>query len=184
MASEPALDIVGALRARDRSRELVVIGEAGQEQRFADATPGLPLRYVCLARRTPGYRRNVRSTRRRLGQRPRVGGGRPGAGASPNWPQATPESGIPFGFGLVRTFVGRTFIQPTNTIRQLGIRLKLNPLREVIAGSGWSSTLDRAWQHQRALIRMLREAGPPSARISSPGGGPASTASISPPAPS
>ena len=45
------------------------------------------------------------------------------------------ESGIPFGQGLVKNaYVGRTFIQPSQTIRQLGIRLKLNPLREVIRG--------------------------------------------------
>ena len=45
------------------------------------------------------------------------------------------ESGIPFGQGLVKnSYVGRTFIQPTQTIRQLGIRLKLNPLKHVIRG--------------------------------------------------
>src|SRR6202030_4770875 len=44
-------------------------------------------------------------------------------------------SGIPFGQGLVKnSYVGRTFIQPSQTIRQLGIRLKLNPLKEVIRG--------------------------------------------------
>src|SRR5699024_12636952 len=44
-------------------------------------------------------------------------------------------SGIPFGQGLTKNaYVGRTFIQPSQTIRQLGIRLKLNPLREVIRG--------------------------------------------------
>ena len=45
------------------------------------------------------------------------------------------ESGITFAHGLVKNaYVGRTFIQPTQTLRQLGIRLKLNPLREVING--------------------------------------------------
>src|SRR6185436_7911834 len=45
------------------------------------------------------------------------------------------ESGIPYGVGLVKNaYVGRTFIQPSQTIRQLGIRLKLNPLRNVIKG--------------------------------------------------
>ena len=44
-------------------------------------------------------------------------------------------SGIPYGQGLVKnSYVGRTFIQPSQTIRQRGIRLKLNPLRDVIAG--------------------------------------------------
>src|SRR5699024_1046421 len=46
------------------------------------------------------------------------------------------ESGIPFAQGLTKNaYVGRTFIQPSQTIRQLGIRLKLNPLREVSRGS-------------------------------------------------
>src|ERR1700748_3523432 len=41
------------------------------------------------------------------------------------------ESGIPYGQGLMKNpYVGRTFIQPSQTIRQLGIRLKLNPLKE------------------------------------------------------
>ena len=63
---------------------------------------------------------------------------------------ATPRSGIPYGIGLVKNaYVGRTFIQPSQTIRQLGIRLKLNPLREVIArqAAGRGRRLDRARQH-------------------------------------
>ena len=59
-------------------------------------------------------------------------------------------SGIPYGQGLVKnSYVGRTFIQPSQTIRQLGIRLKLNPLRDVIAGqaAGGGRRLDRPRQH-------------------------------------
>ena len=45
------------------------------------------------------------------------------------------ESGIPFGQGFVKNaYVGRTFIQPSQTLRQLGIRLKLNPLTHTIRG--------------------------------------------------
>src|SRR6202041_577013 len=44
-------------------------------------------------------------------------------------------SGIPYGQGLVKnSYVGRTFIQPSETIRQRGVRLKYNPLREAIGG--------------------------------------------------
>jgi amidophosphoribosyltransferase len=71
-------------------------------------------------------------------------------------------SGIPYGSGLVKnSYVGRTFIQPSQTIRQLGIRLKLNPLREVIRGKRLvvvDDTIVRG-NTQRALVRMLREAG-------------------------
>jgi amidophosphoribosyltransferase len=72
------------------------------------------------------------------------------------------ESGIPYGQGLVKNaYVGRTFIQPSQTIRQLGIRLKLNPLRDVIRGKRLVVVDDSIVRGntQRALVRMLREAG-------------------------
>jgi amidophosphoribosyltransferase len=68
--------------------------------------------------------------------------------------------------------VGRTFIQPSDTIRQLGIRLKLNPLKSVVAGKRLVVIDDSIVRGntQRALIRMLREAGAAEihVRISSP----------------
>ena len=72
------------------------------------------------------------------------------------------ESGIPYGQGLTKNaYVGRTFIQPSQTIRQLGIRLKLNPLKEVIRGKRLIVVDDSIVRGntQRALVRMLREAG-------------------------
>ncbi|HEY3003505.1 MAG TPA: amidophosphoribosyltransferase, partial [Kribbellaceae bacterium] len=83
------------------------------------------------------------------------------------------ESGIPYGAGLVKNaYVGRTFIQPSQTIRQLGIRLKLNPLREVIEGKRLVVVDDSIVRGntQRAVVRMLREAGAAEVhvRISSP----------------
>ncbi|HMC69721.1 MAG TPA: phosphoribosyltransferase family protein, partial [Mycobacteriales bacterium] len=82
-------------------------------------------------------------------------------------------SGIPYGTGLVKNaYVGRTFIQPSNTIRQLGIRLKLNPLRSAIAGKRIVVVDDSIVRGntQRAIVRMLREAGATEVhvRISSP----------------
>jgi amidophosphoribosyltransferase len=71
-------------------------------------------------------------------------------------------SGIAYGQGLMKNaYVGRTFIQPSQTIRQLGIRLKLNPLKEVIRGKRLIVVDDSIVRGntQRALIRMLREAG-------------------------
>ncbi|MBE7189017.1 amidophosphoribosyltransferase, partial [Jatrophihabitans endophyticus] len=83
------------------------------------------------------------------------------------------ESGIPYGTGLTKnSYVGRTFIQPSQTIRQLGIRLKLNPLRDVIRGKRLVVVDDSIVRGntQRALVRMLREAGAVEVhvRISSP----------------
>lgn len=83
------------------------------------------------------------------------------------------ESGIPFAQGLVKnSYVGRTFIQPTQSLRQLGIRLKLNPLRDVIDAKRLIVIDDSIVRGntQRALVRMLREAGAAEVhvRISSP----------------
>ena len=70
------------------------------------------------------------------------------------------------------SYVGRTFIQPSQTIRQLGIRLKLNPLREIIEGKRIIVVDDSIVRGntQRAIVRMLREAGAREihVRISSP----------------
>ncbi|HQY34903.1 MAG TPA: amidophosphoribosyltransferase, partial [Actinotalea sp.] len=83
------------------------------------------------------------------------------------------ESGIRYAQGLTKNaYVGRTFIQPSQTLRQLGIRLKLNPLREVIRGQRLVVVDDSIVRGntQRALVRMLREAGAAEVhvRISSP----------------
>jgi amidophosphoribosyltransferase len=82
-------------------------------------------------------------------------------------------SGIPYGQGLVKnSYVGRTFIQPSQTIRQRGIRLKLNPLRDVIAGQRIVAVDDSIVRGntQRAIVTMLREAGAAEVhfRVSSP----------------
>ena len=82
-------------------------------------------------------------------------------------------SGIPYGIGLVKnSYVGRTFIQPSQTIRQLGIRLKLNPIPDVIEGKRLVVVDDSIVRGntQRALVKMLREAGAAEVhvRISSP----------------
>jgi amidophosphoribosyltransferase len=83
------------------------------------------------------------------------------------------ESEIPYGAGLVKNaYVGRTFIQPSQTIRQLGIRLKLNPLRDNVRGKRLVVVDDSIVRGntQRAIVRMLRESGAIEVhvRISSP----------------
>ena len=83
------------------------------------------------------------------------------------------ESGIPFGQGFVKNaYVGRTFIQPSQTLRQLGIRLKLNALEHMVRGKKLVVVDDSIVRGntQRAQVRMLREAGALEVhvRISSP----------------
>ena len=73
---------------------------------------------------------------------------------------------------MKNSYVGRTFIQPSQTIRQLGIRLKLNPIRDVIEGKRLvvvDNSIVRG-NAQRALVKMLREAGAAEVhvRIASP----------------
>ncbi len=72
------------------------------------------------------------------------------------------ESGIPFTDGIVKNrYVGRTFIQPTQEMRQMGIRMKLNPLPSVIAGKRIVVIDDSIVRGNTAkgLVSMLRDAG-------------------------
>ena len=71
-------------------------------------------------------------------------------------------SGIPYADGIVKNrYVGRTFIAPTQAMRQLGIRLKLNPLPSVIAGKRLVVIDDSIVRGNtsRQLVKMLRDAG-------------------------
>ena len=82
-------------------------------------------------------------------------------------------SGLPYELGLIRShYVGRTFIQPTPALREAGVRLKLSPVREVIAGKRIvviDDSLVRGTT-SRQIIGLLREAGAKEIhlRISSP----------------
>ena len=109
-----------------------------RSQRFAKAVPGCVFEYVYLARPdTTINGRSIHAARVEMGRSSRRISGR-GRSGDPLPESGTPAaigyaeaSGIPYGQGLVKNaYVGRTFIQPSQTIRQLGIRLKLNPLRE------------------------------------------------------
>ncbi|MDA0563732.1 amidophosphoribosyltransferase [Streptomonospora sp. S1-112] len=185
VASETAaLDIVGAVFDREiEPGEMITVDHRGvRSMRFAAAAPkGCLFEYVYLARPdTTIAGRSVNSARVEVGRRlarqhpadadlviPVPESGTPAAVGYAD------GSGIPFAQGLVKnSYVGRTFIQPSQTLRQLGIRLKLNPLREVIAGKRLVVVDDSIVRGntQRALVRMLRDAGAAEVhvRISSP----------------
>ena len=185
VASETAaLDIVGASYIREvEPGELIAVDEDGLRSRhFAEPAPKHCLfEFVYLARPdTLMNDQRVHSVRVDIGRRlarefpveadlvmPVPESGTPAAIGYAE------ESGIPYGTGLVKnSYVGRTFIQPSQTIRQLGIRLKLNPLRDVIEGKRLVVVDDSIVRGntQRALVRMLREAGAREVhvRISSP----------------
>lgn len=174
LASETAaLDIIGATLLREiEPGEMVAIDADGiRSRRFAPPTPAFCVfEYVYLARpdhRTPET--SVYAARRRMGRQ--LAREAPadadlvvpvpdsGLAAAAGFSQ---ESGIPYAEGLVKNrYVGRTFIQPSQSLRQLGIRLKLNPLRDVLEGQRLVVVDDSIVRGNtsRQLVRMLREAG-------------------------
>jgi amidophosphoribosyltransferase len=185
VSSESAgLDIVGAVPVRDVAPgELVTIDADGlHSQRFAEPRPNFCLfEWVYLAR--PDHRQDGRSVlyaRREMGRQlareapadadiviPVPEAGRDAAAGF------AAESGLPFADGLVKNrYVGRTFIQPTQTLRQLGIKLKLSPVREVVEGRRLVVVDDSIVRGNtsRQLVAMLREAGAAEVhlRITSP----------------
>jgi amidophosphoribosyltransferase len=174
IASETAaLDIVGAILVRevDPGEVVAVDGQGLRSRRFAPATPHLCVfEHVYLARADSSLAgRNVHQVRRALGAA--LAGEAPAVAdlvipvpdtamsAAGGYAEA---SGIPYGEGLMKNrYVGRTFIQPSQTMRQLGIRIKLNPLREAIRGRRLVVVDDSIVRGNttKAIVRMLREAG-------------------------
>jgi amidophosphoribosyltransferase len=185
VASETAaLDIVGASFVREvEPGELLAVDEDGlRSARFASPDPkGCLFEYVYLARPdTTISGRNVYAARVAIGRRLATEHPVEADLVIPVPESGTPAaigyaegSGIPYSAGLMKNaYVGRTFIQPSQSIRQLGIRVKLNPLRETVRGRRLVVVDDSIVRGntQRALVRMLREAGALEVhvRISSP----------------
>lgn len=83
------------------------------------------------------------------------------------------ESGIPFALGLIRNhYVGRTFIEPEQSIRHFGVKLKLNAVRDVLRGKRvvvLDDSIVRGTTSQK-IVKMIREAGAREVhmRVSSP----------------
>ncbi|MEO7803707.1 MAG: amidophosphoribosyltransferase [Actinomycetota bacterium] len=185
MASETcALDAIGAVLVREvEPGELVTIDAQGiHSHRFAAATPALCVfEYVYFARADSVlYGKSVHKTRYQMGRRlweesPAVADlvmpvPDSGRGAAAGYAAA---SGIPYGDALFRSpYVGRTFIQPTQAIRQQGIRTKLNPMAQMIEGKTLVVVDDSIVRgnSMRQIVRMLRDAGAKGVhvRVSSP----------------
>ncbi|WP_419763806.1 MAG: amidophosphoribosyltransferase [Arcobacter sp.] len=72
------------------------------------------------------------------------------------------ESGIPFEYGIIRNhYVGRTFIEPTQEMRNLKVRMKLSPMKSLIAGKSLlviDDSIVRGTTSKR-IVKMLKEAG-------------------------
>ena len=186
LASETcALDIIGARYVRDiENGEIVVISEEGIESiRFADAQPMRPciFEYIYFARPDSIVNgKSVYAVRKAIGHElaresraeadvvvPVPDSGVP---AALGYAQ---ETGIPFEMGIIRNhYVGRTFIQPTQSVRELGVRMKHSANRAAIAGKRIVLVDDSLVRGTTSvkIVRMMREAGAAEVhfRIASP----------------
>jgi amidophosphoribosyltransferase len=178
VASETCgLDIVGARFVRDvQPGEIIRINDAGPsgfvaEQALAPRARALCVfEYVYFARPDSiidglSVYASREAMGRRLSQEAPVDAdlvmGVPDSGV-PSAIGFARASGIPYAEGVVKNrYVGRTFIQPTQALRQRGIRLKLNPLSSVIEGKRLIVVDDSIVRGNtsRQLVQMLREAG-------------------------
>ncbi len=180
-----ALDLVGAKFVREvGAGEMVVIDATGVKSHFpfAEVKPGLCLfEFVYFARPDSQiYGRNIHSARHDMGRR--LAGEHPvvadvvipvpesGIPAAQGFAAA---SGIPYADGLVKNrYVGRTFIEPSQMLRDQGIRLKLNPIVENLKGRRIVLVDDSIVRGSttRKLVQMVREAGATEVhlRISAP----------------
>lgn len=176
VASETcALDIIGATYVRDvEPGELVILDERGVTSRMVqpDQRRAFCLfEYIYFAR--PDSRMNgnlLQRSRARMGEilardAPVEGADLVVAVPDSGIPAArgfSQASGIPMDDGFVKNrYVQRTFIQPGNELRQQGLRLKFNPLPEVVEGKSLVVVDDSIVRGNttRQLVKMLRDAG-------------------------
>lgn len=186
LASESsALDLVGATYVREvAAGEMVVIDASGVRSYypFENVKPGLCLfEFVYFARPDSHmYGRSIHAARHEMGrilseENPAdadiiVPVPESGIPAAQGFSAA---SGIPYGDGLVKNrYVGRTFIEPSQGLRDQGIRLKLNPIPENLAGRRVVLVDDSIVRGSttKQLVAMVREAGASEVhlRISAP----------------
>ena len=180
------LDIVGARFHDDVAAGELVRFHSGEDQpfrsRWIEETPKLCVFELIYFARPDSrfFGESLYSYRKRIGQRLAqespveadlvIGVPDSGIPAAIGYSQAT---GIPFGDGLIKNrYVGRTFIQPTKAMREAGIRVKLNPLPDVLEGQRIVVIDDSIVRGttSRKLVQAFRDAGASEVhmRISSP----------------
>ncbi|MGO1193762.1 MAG: amidophosphoribosyltransferase [Nesterenkonia sp.] len=172
-SEQAALATVGASVIREvEPGEFIAIDSDGvRSYRFADSAPArCAFEYVYLSRPDASINgRSVYESRVEMGRQLAREDTHEADVVIPVPESGTPaavgyaeESGIPFGQGFIKnSYVGRTFIQPSQTLRQLGIRLKLNVLEHVVRDRRVVVVDDSIVRGntQRAVVRMLKEAG-------------------------
>src|SRR5437667_12212958 len=143
-----AFDLIGAIYEREvKPGELVVVGPEGITSRFyTSAAPQSSCIFEHVYFSRPDslvFGRAVQESREELGRqlaREAPAGADivvpvPDSGVTAAMGYAS-ETGIPFRFGLIRNhYIGRTFIQPRQTVRDFGVKLKLHPVRSLLEGT-------------------------------------------------
>ena len=169
-----AFDLIGATYEREvKPGELVVVGPEGVSSRFyspAGPQSSCIFEHVYFSRPDSlVFGRPVDLSRESLGrQLAREAPAEadivvpvPDSGVTAAMGYAA-ESGIPFRFGLIRNhYVGRTFIEPSQSVRDFGVKLKLNPVRSVLEGKRVVLIDDSIVRGttSRKIVRMIRQAG-------------------------
>jgi amidophosphoribosyltransferase len=169
-----AFDLIGAKYEREvQPGELVVVGPEGITSKFyAPAQPHSACIFEHVYFSRPDslvFGRPVEVSREQLGRAlareapadADIVVPVPDSGVSAAMGYAA-ESGIPFRFGLIRNhYVGRTFIEPQQHVRDFGVKLKLNPVHSVLQGKRVVLIDDSIVRGttSRKIVRMIRQAG-------------------------
>src|SRR5881227_3823783 len=169
-----AFDLIGATYEREvKPGELVVVGPEGITSRFyTSAAPQSSCIFEHVYFSRPDslvFGRAVQESREELGrQLAREAPAEadivvpvPDSGVTAAMGYAS-ESGIPFRFGLIRNhYIGRTFIEPRQTVRDFGVKLKLKPVRSLLEGKRVVLIDDSIVRGttSRKIVRMIRNAG-------------------------
>jgi amidophosphoribosyltransferase len=170
-----AFDLLGAVYLGDVEPGEMVIVDANGMSRERFAKPQNPahcvFEHVYFARPDSlVFGRSVQESRERMGRLLARACPAPGADIVVPVPDSgvaaaigyAEESGLPFRHGLIRNhYVGRTFIEPTQAIRDFGVKLKLNAVRSLLAGKSVVLVDDSIVRGttSRKIVRMVRNAG-------------------------
>jgi len=170
-----AFDLIGAKYERDvKPGEMVVVSSDGVHSRhYAPAAPKASsciFEHVYFSRPDSViFGRSVQESREAMGRQlareaaidADIVVPVPDSGVTAAMGYAA-ESGLPFRFGLIRNhYVGRTFIEPEQSVRDFGVKLKLNPVRSVLQGKRVVLIDDSIIRGttSRKIVRMVRDAG-------------------------
>jgi len=169
-----AFDLIGAVYERDvRPGEMVIVGPEGIASRFFGAEmkqSSCIFEHVYFSRPdSVVFGRPVQTSREAMGRQLAKESPAeadivvpvPDSGVTAALGYAS-ESGLPFRFGLIRNhYVGRTFIEPEQRVRDFGVKLKLNPVRSILAGKRVVLIDDSIVRGttSRKIVRMVRDSG-------------------------